>query len=63
MPTYTGAVIPSPNEDFPFIAVVTDETGTVVSEMPVRTESDGEAMLVRALKELHDHDREAGRSA
>lgn len=63
MPTYTGAVIPSPNEDFPFIAVVTDESGTVVSEVPVRTQADGEAMLVEALKELHDHDREAGKSA
>jgi hypothetical protein len=56
MATYTGAVIPSPNEDFPFIAVVTDETGTVVSEVPVRTKADGEAMIVEALKELEDHD-------
>ena len=57
MATYTGAVIPSPNEDFPFIAVVTDESGTVVSEVPVRTKADGEAMIVEALKELEDHDR------
>jgi hypothetical protein len=56
MATYTGAVIHSPNEDFPFIAVVTDETGTVVSEVPVRTKADGEAMIVEALKELEDHD-------
>ena len=62
MPTYTTAVIPSPNEDFPFIAVVTDESGTVVSEMPVRTQADGEAMLVEALKELRDHDLEDGKS-
>jgi|APFre7841882630_1041343.scaffolds.fasta_scaffold468469_2 hypothetical protein len=63
MATYTGTVIPSPNEDFPFIAVVTDETGTVVSEVPVRTQADGEAMIVEALKELEDHDRKAGLSA
>ena len=57
MATYTGAVIPSTNEDFPFIAVVTDESGTVVSEVPVRTKVDGEAMIAEALKELEDHDR------
>jgi len=59
MATFTGAVIPSPNEDFPFIAVVTDETGTVVSEVPVRTQADGEAMIVEALKELEEHARKA----
>jgi hypothetical protein len=63
MPIYTGAVISSPNEDFPFIAVVTDETGTVVSEVPVRTKADGEAMIVEALKELKDHDRKGDTSA
>lgn len=62
MATFTGAVIPSPNEDFPFIAVVTDETGTVVSEVPVRTQADGEAMIVEALKELEEHARKAGPS-
>jgi hypothetical protein len=63
MPTYTSAIIPSPDEDFPFIAIVTDETGTVVSEIPVRTEADGAAMIEEALKELKDHDREAGRTS
>jgi hypothetical protein len=63
MPRYTTAVIPSPNEDFPFIAVVTDETGAMVSEVPVRTWADGEAMLVEALKELHEQDRKDGKSA
>jgi hypothetical protein len=58
MGRYTGAVIPSPNEDFPFIAVVTDPSGTVVSEVPVRTEADGEAMIAEAIKELEDHDRQ-----
>ncbi len=62
MATFTGAVIPSPNEDFPFIAVVTDESGTVVSEVPVRTQADGEAMIVEALKELEDHARKDGQS-
>ena len=59
MATFTGAVIPSPNLDFPFIGVVTDETGTVVSEVPVRTQADGEAMIVEALKELEEHARKA----
>jgi hypothetical protein len=60
MATYSTAIIPSPDEDFPFIAIVTDETGTVVSEVPVRTEADGAAMLEEALKELAAKDREAG---
>lgn len=63
MAKYTGVVIDSPNPDFPFLAVVTDETGTVVSEIPVRTKADGEAMIVEALKELHDHDRENAKNA
>ena len=54
MATYQGEVIASTNDDFPFIAVVTDETGTVVSEVPVRTRADGEAMIVEALRELKD---------
>ncbi len=54
MTTYKGEVIVSTNDDFPFIAIVTDETGTVVSEVPVRTIADGEAMIVEALQELKD---------
>ncbi|MET0431435.1 MAG: hypothetical protein ABWZ86_03060 [Hyphomicrobium sp.] len=58
MPAYSSAIIPSPNDDFPFIAVVTDEAGTIVSEIPVRTEADGAAVIENALKELHEHDQE-----
>ena len=60
MAIYNGEVITSPNEDFPFIAIVTDESGTVVSEVPVRTMSDGEAMIVQALQALSDKAKEDG---
>jgi hypothetical protein len=63
MAIYKGEVIESPNEDFPFIAVVTDEAGTVVSEVPVRTRADGEAMIVEALQALGDKAREGGHLA
>ena len=63
MATYTGEVIASTNDDFPFIAVVTDETGTVVSEVPVRTRADGEAMIVEALHKLKDKAQKGGHSA
>jgi hypothetical protein len=63
MATYKGEVIASTNDDFPFIAIVTDETGTVVSEIPVRTRADGEAMIVEALQELKDLAPKGGHSA
>ncbi len=63
MGVYKGDVIDSPNEDFPFIAIVTDASGTVVSEVPVRTRADGEAMIAEAIQELEDHDRKGGDTA
>ena len=52
MAIYTGDVITSSNPDFPFIAVVTDDTGNVVGEFPVRTQADGEAKIMETLREL-----------
>ena len=54
MAIYTGEVIANTNQDFPFIAVITDETGSVVGEFPVRTEADGEAKIMEALRGLED---------
>jgi hypothetical protein len=39
-------LIASANDDFPFMAIITDESGTVVSECPVRTKADGEGCSV-----------------
>ena len=58
MAIYKGDVIDSPLEDFPFMAIIYDETGTVVGEFPVRTRTDGEAKVAEALKELQEHDKE-----
>jgi hypothetical protein len=55
---YSSAIIPSPDETFPFIAVITDDAGTVVGEIPVRTEADGAAIIEEALKELQARGRE-----
>jgi hypothetical protein len=60
MATYKGDVIDSPQEDFPFMAIIYDETGTVVGEFPVRTRTDGEAKVVEALKELRDQAKDGG---
>lgn len=54
MATYKGDVIASEDDDFPFMAIITDEEGTVVGEYPVRTEADGEAKVMEMLRELHD---------
>ncbi len=54
MATYTGDVIATEDDDFPFMAIITDEEGTVVGERPVRTEADGEAMVMELLRELHE---------
>ena len=54
MATYKGEVIATDDDDFPFMAIVSDETGTVVGEMPVRTQTDGEAKLVEMLQSLVD---------
>ena len=52
MATFKGEVIETDDDDFPFMAIVSDETGTVVGETPVRTQTDGEAKLVEMLQEL-----------
>jgi hypothetical protein len=38
------------------MAIITDESGTVVSECPVRTKADGEAKIMEMLRELKDHE-------
>jgi hypothetical protein len=58
MVKYTGDVIASANDDCPFMAIITDESGTVVSECPVRTKADGEAKIMEMLRELKDHEPE-----
>ena len=63
MAKYFGEVIANTNDDFPFMAILTDEDGTVVGEFPVRTEADGEAKVVEALKELQDLAKEGGHLA
>ena len=37
---------------FPYVAVVTDETGMVVRGFPVRAKADGEDTVFEAIKEL-----------
>jgi hypothetical protein len=68
MVVYTGAVVPiiddnSPigvvsDDDFPFLAVVSDQDGNVVAQFPVRTEADGEAKVEEAIAELKRRDAE-----
>ena len=53
-PTYTSDVIATENDDFPFMAIITDETGTVVGECLVRTKADGEAKVMELLRDLQD---------
>lgn len=57
MPDFTGNVIETTDDDFPFMAIITDETGTVVGEQPVRTKADGEAKIMDMLRELKDLQR------
>jgi hypothetical protein len=62
MSVYTGAVIPivdddSPvgvvsDDDFPFLAIVSDQDGNVVAQFPVRTEADGHVKVEEAIAEL-----------
>jgi hypothetical protein len=59
---YTGAVIPVvdddtavgvvSDDDFPFLAIVSDQNGNVVAQFPVRTEADGYAKVDEAIAEL-----------
>lgn len=55
MATFTGTVIDSDEDGFPFLAVViNDETGAVIGSYPVRTRADGEGAIAEALNELAD---------
>ena len=63
MPTYSGEVVPIidddsaigvvSDDDFPFLAVVSDQDGNVVAQFPVRTEADGAAKIEEAIAELN----------
>ena len=52
MPIYKGEVVASSDEDFPYAAVISDDTGKVVGEFPVRTIADGEAKIVEVIADL-----------
>ena len=52
MARYMGEVVPSTDDDFPFIAMISDEEGNVVAEFPVRTAADGEAKIAEVLADL-----------
>jgi hypothetical protein len=54
MATYTSDVIASTDDDFPFLAIITDDEGAVVGEYPVRTKADGEAKIMEMLRDLQD---------
>ena len=66
MAVYTGAVIPIKDDDtavgvvsdddFPFLAIVSDQDGNVVAQFPVRTEADGAAKVDEAIAELTKRD-------
>ena len=50
---YAGEVIASvADNDFPFVAVISDENGQVVGEFRVRTQADGEAKIAEVLADL-----------
>ena len=50
-------MIPSDEDGFPFLAVITNEAGDLVGSYPVRTMTDGEAAIADALKELKDREQ------
>ncbi len=52
MAVYSGEVIATTDEDFPFMAIITDDEGIVVGEQLVRTQADGEAKVVEMLRDL-----------
>ncbi|HEY8195078.1 MAG TPA: hypothetical protein VIF13_08510 [Hyphomicrobium sp.] len=57
MASYTGTVIDSDEDGFPFLAIITNENGDLVGSYPVRTRTDGEAAVAEALKELAEKDK------
>jgi hypothetical protein len=66
MADYTGTVVPiidddSPvgvvsDDDFPYLAIVSDHDGNVVAQFPVRTEADGAAKVAEAIADLKRRD-------
>ena len=61
---YSGEVIASATDtDFPFVAVISDETGQVVGEFRVRTQADGEAKIAEVLTDLKKIAAEGGPDA
>ena len=68
MAVYTGAVIPITDDDtalgvvsdddFPFLAIVSDQDGNVVAQFPVRTAADGEAKVIETLADLKKRDEQ-----
>jgi CBS domain-containing protein len=71
MRVFTGTVIPVvdddsavgvvSDDDFPFLAIVSDQDGNVVAQFPVRTEADGHAKLEEAITELKRQETEGQR--
>ena len=69
MAVYTGEIIPIidddsalgkvSDDDFPFLAVVSDQDGNVVAQFTVRTEADGQAKIEEALAKLNRRDAES----
>ena len=57
MATYTGTVIDSDEDGFPFLAIITNENGDLIGSYPVRTRTDGEAAVADALKELAEKEK------
>ena len=52
MAKYFGEVVHGSDDDFPFIAMISDQDGNVVGEFPVRTRADGEAKIEEVLTDL-----------
>ena len=57
---YNGAVLPGSSGPFPYIAVVTDNTGTAVRVIPVRSMPDGEEAVIEAIKDLDESGKGVG---
>ncbi len=51
-PDYASNVIATDDDNFPFMAIVTDADGNVVADCLVRTQADGEAKVLELLGEL-----------
>ena len=52
MALYVGEVVLGSDEDFPYVAMISDEDGNVVGEFPVRTRADGEAKIAEVMADL-----------